>query len=93
MSTQTIVIRLCSNCCADLADPDYAGTLCGRCADQMIVAEMKRRETVIAKSHRWNEFWVNLACCVGILALLAALYGALGWGAWEVGRHLVRLFE
>jgi hypothetical protein len=96
MTTQAIVIRPCPSCFLDLADPDYPGAICGRCADELIVAEMKRREAEFAKAHRWDAVWewtLNALFCVAVIVLIAALYGLLIWGGFEIGRHLYRLFE
>jgi ABC-type Fe3+ transport system substrate-binding protein len=87
--TGQVMIRPCSNCHADLADPDYEGTLCAQCADEMIGAEIRQQKAAL---RRWGALWdaaVGILFGLVIAVLLVAIYGVLGWLSFKVGMHIV----
>ena len=88
MSTQAIVIRPCSECFADLADPDYPGGICGRCAGELIGAEIKRHEAVFTKAQGRRELLMGVIGCMVCAAVLLAPFVLLVWGAFAIGRHI-----
>lgn len=88
MST-AIVIRACYNCHTELADPDYGGTLCGSCADEMLTCELERREHVIQEQQYWSMTVVGSVLCV----LMAVLYCAGAYGVFVLARRVIHWIE
>jgi hypothetical protein len=90
MSTQTIVIRACSNCHTDLADPDYGGTLCGECADEMLLTcKLEWRKVMVQQKQRWTVAVIGSVLCV----VMALMYCAGGYGLFVLARQIVRWAE